>query len=80
MSNDKILSTLQRVFADIFEDAEFEFSPNLVREDVKAWDSLGHIRLIAAIEEAFDIRLSIEDIDKLTSVARIAAIVAAKLA
>lgn len=62
---------LQRVFEDVFADNPFEFSDTLSRETLEAWDSLGHIRLIAAAEEAFDVRFTIEEIEKLTSVARI---------
>ena len=31
-------------------------------QDIKAWDSVGHMGLVAAIEEAFDIMMETEDI------------------
>lgn len=36
-------------------------------QDIKAWDSVGHMGLIAAIEEAFDIMMETEDIIDLNS-------------
>lgn len=34
----------------------------LTYQSIKAWDSVGHMTLIAAIEEAFDIMMDTEDI------------------
>jgi len=37
-------------------------------DEVEAWDSMGHIHLMVALEDTFDIRLEVEDFSKLTSV------------
>lgn len=37
-------------------------------EDIAAWDSLGHVHLIMALEQTFDIFLDVEDFPKLNSV------------
>jgi acyl carrier protein len=73
MQKNDIRPALQRVFAEVFDGEEFEFSDTLSRQDLKAWDSLGHIRLVSALEEAFDVRFSLEEIETLTSTERIAA-------
>lgn len=36
--------------------------------DLSAWDSLGHVNLMIALEESFDIYLDVEDFPKLISV------------
>lgn len=66
--NSSIRQSLEDVFREVFEDEDFEFSESLGRESLKAWDSLGHIRLIAAIEEKFDVRLTMEEIEHFSSV------------
>lgn len=38
-------------------------------QDIPAWDSLGHINIITAIEEEYDIEITPEQIAKLESVA-----------
>ena len=38
-------------------------------QDIPAWDSLGHINIITAIEEEYDIEITTEQIAKLESVA-----------
>ena len=65
---------LENVFRQVFDDAEFEFSPDLTREQLSAWDSLGHIRLVSSIEEEFGVQFSIEEIESLTSVGRVVAL------
>ena len=49
----------------------FEISPNetkgLKYQDIKAWDSVGHMGLVANIEDAFDIMMETEDIIDLSS-------------
>lgn len=71
MTNDSVFAKLEPVFREVFEDDDFEFSLGLNREDLKSWDSLGHIRLVSATEDAFDIRLTIDEIGKISSVADI---------
>ena len=57
-------------YTNAFVDA-FEVTPdeakNLKYQDIKAWDSVGHMGLVAALEDAFDIMLETEDISDLSS-------------
>lgn len=49
----------------------FEIQPSdtngLKYQDIPAWDSVGHMTLVAALEEAFDIMLDTDDIIDLSS-------------
>jgi len=40
---------------------------NLRRNEISAWDSLGHISLVSALEKEFSIRLEPNDIKKFAS-------------
>ncbi len=42
-------------------------APALVYGQSKAWDSVGHMALVAALEDAFDIMLEMDDIIDLSS-------------
>lgn len=48
-----------------------EIQPNetegLKYQDIPSWDSVGHMSLVAALEEAFDIMMDTEDIIDLSS-------------
>ena len=63
MSN---LEKYTNAFAQTFEVSEDE-AKKLKYQDIKAWDSVGHMGLVAAIEEAFDIMMETEDIIDLSS-------------
>lgn len=70
-SRDQALAKLHDVFRDVFDDDSLEVSDSLIREDVPTWDSLGHIRLVSALEDAFGVTFTIEEIEEMTGVARI---------
>ena len=42
-------------------------APTLVYGQSKSWDSVGHMTLIAALEDAFDIMMEMDDIIDLSS-------------
>ena len=54
---------LEEVFGDIFGLEPEEISDSLTSETVGNWDSLNHLRLVTAIEEAFGVTLSMADIE-----------------
>lgn len=70
-NRDEAHSALRRVFQDVFDDDELEISDGMARDSFPAWDSLGHIRLVTATEEAFGISFTIEEIEAMTSVGRV---------
>lgn len=49
------------VFVECFEISEEE-AKKLNYQDINEWDSVGHMDLIASMEEAFDIMMKTEDI------------------
>ena len=42
-------------------------APALVYGESKSWDSVGHMTLVAALEDAFDIMMEMDDIIDLSS-------------
>ncbi|MEI3254816.1 MAG: acyl carrier protein [Candidatus Gastranaerophilaceae bacterium] len=63
MSN---LEKYKKAFTKTFEISE-EQTKGLKYQDIQAWDSVGHMGLVAAIEDAFDIMLDPDDIVDLSS-------------
>ena len=49
------------IFAETFE-IDREKVPHLTYQCIDAWDSVGHMGLIANLEDAFDIMMDTEDI------------------
>ena len=48
---------------------------DLTMKDVGSWDSLKHMELIVAVEQAFDLQLSFDEIVTMTSVGEIKRVV-----
>ena len=63
MSN---LEKYNKAFMETFEITEDQLA-GLKYQDIEAWDSVGHMGLIAALEEAFDIMMDTDDIIDLNS-------------
>ena len=51
-----------QVFIDAFSVTADQLNEGLVYQSVQQWDSIGHMGMVAALEEAFDIMLETDDI------------------
>jgi len=51
-----------QAFIESFSVDESKLSENLEYESIPEWDSVGHMGLIAELEEAFDIEMEMDDI------------------
>ena len=59
MNNEK---KYDEVFINSFSLKQSDLDDNLVYESVPEWDSVGHMGMIAELEETFDIMLETDDI------------------
>lgn len=55
------LEKYNKAFMETFEISEDQLE-GLKYQDIEAWDSVGHMGLIAALEDAFDIMMDTDDI------------------
>jgi acyl carrier protein len=60
------LEKYTKVFMEVFNVTEEE-ATGLTYQGIPAWDSVGHMTLIAGLEDAFDIILDTDDIIDLNS-------------
>ncbi len=56
------LEKYNKIFMDAFALTEAQLNSDLKYQSVPAWDSVGHVGMIAELEEAFDIMFETEDI------------------
>ncbi len=61
--------------AEVFEVQPDEVSPEMTPESVELWDSMNHLRLVTAVEERYDIHMSMTDIQDIESIGTLAALV-----
>ena len=60
--------------ANLFEEAPENLRPDMARDEIPAWDSLGILSLMAGLDEEFEVLLSDDEIQSLRSVGDILAI------
>jgi len=51
-----------QVFIESFSVTADQLNESLVYQSVQQWDSIGHMGMVAALEDAFDIMLETDDI------------------
>jgi len=73
-------ATLTDVFHDVFDDDTIVVTPELTASDVDEWDSLRHIRLVAAIEKKYRLSFSAAEIARLKNVGQFVSLIEAKSA
>lgn len=56
-----------QAFIEIIGVTADQLNADLLYQSVPAWDSVGHMQLVAALEDAFDIMLDTDDIIDLSS-------------
>lgn len=79
MNNEQILEKLTLIFKENFDDDSLSISMNTTKDDIDEWDSFEQIRLIATIEDEFDVHFSIEELEKLMNIKNIVDILKLKL-
>ncbi len=80
MTRDDIRSTLESIFASVFDLADVSIKDTTTARDVKGWNSVSHIDMICAVEDHFRINFSTSDIARLQNVGELLDIIAAKKA
>ena len=79
MTDEEIYQRLRGLFDDVFEH-ESPIGAETVAADVEGWDSVGHIRLILACEQAFGCRFEPKEVVGLRDVGDLVAMIHQKTA
>ena len=53
-----ILSEIQSIMRNVLDAENIVLTETTTADDVKGWDSLGHIQLVVSIEKRFNIKFS----------------------
>lgn len=62
---------LARILSDVFQVDRANLTEDTKAEDIESWDSLKHLELVTALEQAYGVELGTEEIPELRSVADI---------
>ena len=64
------------IFAEVFSLPGDVDTDKLIYNDYPGWDSVGHMTMVAALEEKFDCMLDMEDILNMSSYSKVCEIMA----
>ena len=78
MNKKELRIKLKDIFQNIFEDDKIELTDDLSAKDVDNWDSLTHMILITEIEEKFEIKFILKDLNQLENVGDLIRIISIK--
>ena len=79
MTDEKIISQLQELFRDIFDDYILIIDRKTCADNIEDWDSLAQINLVVAIEKEFKIKFSLDDLITLNDVGDMVELIARKI-
>ncbi len=62
------IEKVENIFREVFDDPDLAIFPEMTAKDVRDWDSFNHINLIVALEDAFNISFTTDDIAGMVNV------------
>lgn len=76
---ESVLARIQRVFQSTFDLDSQTVTLNTAPDDIRAWDSLGHVNLASGLEEEFRVNFDVDELMAMENVREIVRIVETKL-
>ena len=73
------LNKIKEVFVEVLKLQNEEYTDSLSYLDYDPWDSVTHMKIVAKIEQAFDIEFEMRDIIAMETVAKVKEIVAKQI-
>ena len=63
------------IVAELFDLEPAAVDDALTPEDVELWDSMNHLRLVSAVEQEFQIKLSMQEIESIHNLGALRALI-----
>ena len=74
MTEKDIYKKLEEIFEEVF-DEKVSITAETTAEDVEDWDSLSHITLISAVEDAFNVKFKMKEVSAMKNVGELVSII-----
>lgn len=79
MELNDIKKDIRNLLTSILEHDNFEMHDELTAKDVDGWDSLSHMMIITKIEEKFNIKFKLRDLNKLKNMGSLVSVIQSKI-
>ncbi len=78
MTREEIFEELNTIFRNNFDDDDITLTDETSSEDIEEWNSLEQINLIIAIQDKFDVKFSIDEVNTIKNVGEIVGLIMEK--
>jgi acyl carrier protein len=78
MKMEMLIEKLTTIFRKVFDDETIVLSDQMTANDIGSWDSLSHMLMITQVENAFSIKFSLREINKLKNVGALIRLIESK--
>lgn len=68
MRRDEVIEKVIEIIQDVFEDDTLTITEGTVAKDVEGWDSLNHLQLMNEIEDEFEIKFTMGEVQGFSNV------------
>ena len=75
---EKIYEVLNEIFRDVFDDEDIVVDAETNSDTIEDWDSLEHINLVVAIEKAFGLKFTMDEVTGMKNVGEMVEIIKAR--
>jgi acyl carrier protein len=79
MERNTILVKVKAVLISELKHEDFEMKDDLVAAEVNGWDSLTHMSIITAIEDEFNLKFKLKELNKLKNMGTLIELIQSKL-
>ena len=79
MTEEKIYETLNEVFREVFDDESITVEASTTADDIEDWDSLEHINLVVAIEDEFDLKFNMGEVNSFKNVGEMVEVIKSRI-
>ncbi len=80
MTEAEAYEQLTEIFRDVFMRDDMVLTPELTAKDVPGWDSFKQIEIILTLEERLNIKIGVQDLERLKCVGDLATVLREKQA
>ena len=77
--NTELMNKVQEVFRNVFQDPSLLIEPGYSAKDIRGWESLTHMTLIAELESRFGITFTFEEVSKFKTIGDMVQCISGKL-
>lgn len=79
ITENQIKDKLKLTLASVLKHSNFEITNDLSASDVEGWDSLTHMLIITQIEDDFNLKFKLKDLNKLENLGALIELIKSKL-